>query len=122
MTVPCWWVYLLRCADDTFYVGVARDLAQRLREHNGELRGGARYTRGRRPVTVYAAHACADRRAATQLEWRTKRLPRARKEALPSAEGWLAGDAVRLLAVSNRQGPPVLPCERAAEPPAPDDS
>jgi putative endonuclease len=103
MTVPGWWVYLLHCADDTFYVGVARNLAQRLREHNGELRGGARYTQGRRPVTIYAAHACADRRAATQLEWRTKKLPRMRKAALPLSDGWLEGGAALLLAATDQQ-------------------
>lgn len=117
MTVPGWWVYLLRCADGTFYVGVARNLAQRLREHNGELRGGARYTQGRRPVSLYAAHVCADRRAATQLEWRTKRLSRARKAALPLAEGWLSGGAALLLAVSNQQESPDSPCEMVDQPP-----
>jgi len=107
MTVLGWWVYLLRCADDTFYVGVARNLAQRLRQHNGELRGGARYTQGRRPVTIYAARVCPDRRAATQLEWRTKRLPRARKRALLLAGGWLSGDEALLLAAARQQEPPV---------------
>lgn len=85
-----WWVYLLRCADDTFYVGIARDLRARLREHNGELRGGARYTRGRRPVALHAAYPCADRRTATRLEWRVKRLPRTTKAAILATPGWLA--------------------------------
>ena len=106
MTAPGWWVYLLRCADDTFYVGVARNLAQRLREHNGERRGGARYTQGRRPVSLYAARPCTDRRAATQLEWRTKRLPRAQKMMLPRAEGWLRGDEALLLAGTGQQEAP----------------
>lgn len=108
MTTAGWWVYLLRCADGTFYVGVARHLAVRLREHNGERPGGARYTRGRRPVVLYAAYPCTDRRAATQLEWWTKRLPRARKSLLVTTEGWLAGD-VALLLVSAAQGDRVTP-------------
>lgn len=118
MTGSGWWVYLLRCADDTFYVGVARNLAQRLREHNGELRGGARYTRGRRPVTIYAARTCADRRAATQFEWRTKRLSRARKAALPAADGWLGGDAALLLAARRQQESAAPAPEGAGQPPA----
>ena len=106
MIAPGWWVYVLRCADDTFYVGVARNLAQRLREHNGERRGGARYTQGRRPVSLYAAHACADRRAATRLEWRTKRLPRASKVLLPSVEGWWGGDEALLPSATGQREPP----------------
>ncbi len=124
MTAPDWWVYLLRCADDNFYVGVTRNLAQRLREHNGELRGGARYTQGRRPVTIHAAHPCTDRRAATQLEWRTKRLPRARKMLLPAAAGWLTGDAALLLAATSQQelAAPAPTPERADQPPAASES
>jgi len=117
MTTPDWWVYLLRCADDTYYVGVARNLAQRLREHNGERRGGARYTRGRRPVSLYAAHSCADRRAATQLEWRTKRLPRAQKMTLPRAEGWLGGGEALLLAATVQQESPAPFPEGNDQPP-----
>lgn len=89
-----WWVYLLRCADGTFYVGIARDLRARLREHNGERPGGARYTRGRRPVALHAAHPCADRKEASQLEWRVKRLPRARKAAIRAAPGWVGDEAI----------------------------
>jgi len=87
-----WWVYILRCADDTFYVGLARHLAARLREHNVDDRRGARYTRGRRPVSLYLAHPCADRRTAAQLEWQTKKLPRQRKAALRGAAGWVNGE------------------------------
>ncbi len=122
MTAPGWWVYLLHCADGTFYVGVARNLAQRLREHNGELRRGARYTQGRRPVRVHAALACADRRAATQLEWRTKRLSHARKAALPLTEGWLSGDAALLLAATSQQQPFVPSPEGVDQPPAASES
>ncbi|MEG1610852.1 MAG: GIY-YIG nuclease family protein, partial [Bilophila sp.] len=49
---PCWYVYLLRCADETLYCGVTTDMTRRLAEHNGLQAGGARYTRARRPVRV----------------------------------------------------------------------
>ena len=91
-TTGRWWVYILRCADDTFYVGLARHLAARVRQHNGADRRGARYTRGRRPVSLYLAHPCADRRTAAQLEWQTKQLPRQRKAALAGMAEWLSGD------------------------------
>jgi putative endonuclease len=78
----CWWVYLLRCADDSLYTGVARDPERRLRQHNGELAGGAAYTRGRRPVQLLWSEACADRSAAQRREAAIKRLSRAEKLAL----------------------------------------
>jgi len=74
-----WFVYLLECADGTLYCGVTTDLTRRLAEHNGQAPGGARYTRGRRPVRVAASAPCADRPAACALEARLKRLPRAAK-------------------------------------------
>ncbi len=87
-----WWVYVVRCGDGTFYTGIARDLAERLREHNGDDRRGARYTRGRRPVVLHAACPVADRPVATRLERRVKALPRAAKEGLAAAPGWLTAD------------------------------
>ncbi len=76
-----WTVYLLRCADDSLYCGVTTDLTRRLAEHNGDRPGGARYTRGRRPVRVEAFAQCADRASACALEAQVKRLPRSEKAA-----------------------------------------
>ncbi len=86
-----WSVYVVRCADDTLYCGVTTNLARRLAQHNGLLPGGARYTRGRRPVTL-AAHADRlDKQTAHRLEHHIKTLPRAKKlealKAAPKAEG-----------------------------------
>ncbi len=77
-----WFVYLLRCADGTLYTGVATDTARRLREHNGELAGGARYTRGRRPVELLWRERCLSRAAALRREAALKKLPREEKLAL----------------------------------------
>lgn len=75
-----WSVYLLRCADGTFYCGVARDLARRVTTHQ---RGkGARYTRGRTPVELVWAEGGLDRHTALIREREIKRWPRTRKEAL----------------------------------------
>ena len=76
-----WCVYLLTCADGTLYCGVTSDLERRLAMHNGLLAGGAKYTRGRRPVTLTA---CADgltRGEALRLEARVKKKPRSEKLA-----------------------------------------
>ena len=80
-----WTVYLLRCADGSLYTGVARDLARRLRQHNGELVGGAQYTRGRRPVALLWSESCADRSTAQRREASIKKLSRREKLSLCSA-------------------------------------
>lgn len=74
-----WFVYLLECADGSFYAGVARDLQRRLKQHNGELVGGARYTSGRRPVTLRWSEGCNSRGEAQQREAAIKKLPRSAK-------------------------------------------
>ena len=74
-----WSVYILRCADGTLYTGVARDLEKRLLQHNGELVGGARYTRGRRPVQLVWSVSVEDRSAAQRREAVIKRMGRAEK-------------------------------------------
>ena len=51
-----WFVYLLRCADGSLYCGIARDVDKRLAQH--EAGKGARYTRGRGPLTLLAKRRC----------------------------------------------------------------
>ena len=80
--VGTWFVYLVRCADDTFYTGVTTNLVRRLRQHNGELAGGAGYTRGRRPVTMVWSEACIERSAAQRREYAVRRSPRTVKARL----------------------------------------
>ena len=74
-----WTVYVLECADGTLYTGIARDLSRRLRQHNGELTGGPRYTRGRRPVRLLWSESAADRSLAQAREAAIKNLSRAQK-------------------------------------------
>jgi putative endonuclease len=79
--------YMVRCADGTLYTGVARDLSQRLRQHNGDLAGGAKYTKSRRPVVCVYHHDFESDRAARQYEARVKRMKRGEKMALAGGEG-----------------------------------
>lgn len=77
-------VYILSCADGTFYTGYATDVAKRLREHNGELKGGApaRYTRARRPVALVYTEAFATRSEALKREYAIKQLTKEAKREL----------------------------------------
>ncbi len=47
-----YYVYVLKCADNTFYTGKTNNLPRRLLQHNGELIGGGGYTQKRRPVEL----------------------------------------------------------------------
>jgi putative endonuclease len=73
-------VYIVRCADGTYYTGWATDVARRLADHNAG-RGG-RYTRSRRPVTLIYREEVPDRQAAMRREATIKAYTRKRKERL----------------------------------------
>jgi predicted GIY-YIG superfamily endonuclease len=75
-------VYMVRCADGTLYTGTAVDPKQRELAHN---RGrGARYTSGRRPVSLVYSESFETVGDALRRERAVKRLSRAKKEALLS--------------------------------------
>ena len=81
-----YWVYLLRCGDGSLYAGITTDPARRLRQHKGELSGGARYTASREAVGYAALWRAEDRSAASKLEHALKRMGHAQKEALAAGE------------------------------------
>lgn len=83
-----WYVYVARCRDDTLYCGIARNVASRIAEHDAGT--GARYTRGRGPLTVVLVRRCRDRSGALRLEHAIKQLTRAAKQALLAEPARLA--------------------------------
>lgn len=78
--MPAWYVYLLECRDGSLYTGIATDVQRRFAQHVAGT--GAKYTRGRPPVRVLGALACADRSDASRAEHAIKRLTPADKRAL----------------------------------------
>lgn len=74
-------VYIVRCSDNTYYTGIAADVARRLKEHASSPRG-AKYLKGRGPLQLVFQAAVGDRSVASQLEYRIKKLDRAAKQAL----------------------------------------
>ena len=77
-----WFVYLVRCLDGSFYAGVTTDLKRRVRQHNGEILGGANYTRARRPVALAWYEECENRSVAQQREYSVRRLSKREKQRL----------------------------------------
>ncbi|MCH7883502.1 GIY-YIG nuclease family protein [Patescibacteria group bacterium] len=71
-------VYILKCSDDTLYTGSTIDLTKRLREHN-EQKGGAKYTRARRPVVLVYKEECEILAQARERETEIKQMSRDEK-------------------------------------------
>ncbi|MCA9365991.1 GIY-YIG nuclease family protein [Candidatus Kaiserbacteria bacterium] len=76
-----YYVYILRCADNTLYTGITNDLAARVTAHN-EGKTAAKYTRARRPVVLVYREQAADRSSALRREHSIKALDRQSKELL----------------------------------------
>ena len=75
-----WHVYILRCGDGTLYAGATSDLPKRLDAHRAGT--GAKYTRGRTPLTLVWKRRVRSWSAALKLEARIKRMARTEKQAL----------------------------------------
>ena len=71
-------VYIVHCADNTYYTGITTNLTRRLQEHNGHTLG-ARYTKTRQPVRVVYQEVQPDRSSAQKREAEIKRLSRQEK-------------------------------------------
>lgn len=80
-----YYLYLLRCADDTLYTGITTDLDRRIEEHNNSALG-AKYTRARRPVILVYSKKYRTRSSASRAEYKMKQLTREEKLLLISKQ------------------------------------
>ena len=76
------YVYLVRCADDSLYCGWTTDLERRMEAHNGHVPGGAKYTRGRRPVTLVYFESFHNKQDAQRREYAIKQMTKTKKLGL----------------------------------------
>lgn len=72
-----WLVYILQCGDGTLYTGITDDLPHRLEMHRAGK--GAKYTRGRAPLTLVYREDVPSYSEALKREYRIKQLPRTEK-------------------------------------------
>lgn len=77
-----YYIYILRCTDDSFYTGITTDVQRRFEQHCGQRAGSAKYTRAHPPIRVECVWRAPDRRSASRLEYRIKALTRSQKEQL----------------------------------------
>lgn len=76
-----WYVYFLRCNDNSLYTGITTNIKRRLHQHNN-TKLGAKYTRARRPVKLVYSEAAADKSAASKREYQLRTLTKNQKEKL----------------------------------------
>ena len=75
-----WYVYILRCEDNSLYTGITTDIERRFKEHiSGK---GAKYTKVHKPLKIEAIFLQENRSSATKEELRIKRLTKCKKEIL----------------------------------------
>lgn len=72
-----WVVYILLCSDNTLYTGITNNLSKRLEQHNNG--SGAKYTRGRGPLTLMYLKEMEDKSSALKEEYRIKQLNKPKK-------------------------------------------
>jgi len=78
ITHKMYYLYILKCADETLYTGITVDLERRISEHNTS-KLGARYTSIRRPVELVYSKKFRNRSFASKEENRIKNLSRKEK-------------------------------------------
>ena len=77
-----YYVYILRCADNSLYTGTAKDIKKRLNEHFNQSKKRAKYTKSHTPEKVEAIWKCQNKSEALKLEYRLKELTKSEKESL----------------------------------------
>jgi putative endonuclease len=77
-----WLIYILECEDGSLYCGITNNLEKRLKQHKGEIKGGARYTRSHWPCKLVYKEKSASRSEASQREAIIKKMSKDKKQAL----------------------------------------
>ena len=77
-----WLIYILECGDGSFYCGITNNLEKRLKQHKGEIKGGAKYTRSHWPCKLVYEEKSTSRSEALQREAIIKKMSKNEKQAL----------------------------------------
>ncbi len=74
-----YFTYILKCKDESLYTWITTDLDRRVRQHNWELIGWAKYTLARKPVEIIYFEEFENRSLATKRELEIKKMSREKK-------------------------------------------
>nr|WP_099140606.1 GIY-YIG nuclease family protein [Xenorhabdus kozodoii] len=80
MNVANWYIYLIRTRDGSLYTGITTNISRRLMQHSAGK--GAKYLKGRGPLTLVYQSPVSDRGIALKVEHRVKKLSKQQKERL----------------------------------------
>ena len=81
---PQWYLYIIRCKNESLYTGITIDVDRRFAEHCAQGAKCARYLRGKAPLELEFVMLVGDKRAAYRLEYAVKRLSKLEKERIVS--------------------------------------
>ena len=77
-----WLIYILECKDGSLYCGITNNIEKRLKQHEGEIKGGAKYTRSHWPCKLVYKEKSASRSEALQREVIIKKMSKVKKQTL----------------------------------------
>jgi putative endonuclease len=77
-----WYLYMIRCRDGSLYTGISTSVDRRRAQHKSQQDAGAKYLRGRAPLTLVFQTRLGSRGLALKVESRVKKLSKPRKEKL----------------------------------------
>jgi len=77
-----WFLYLIRCKDNSLYTGITTDVKRRLKEHESNDKKGSKYLRGKSPLKLVLKKKIGNKSLASKVEAKVKKLPKAKKELL----------------------------------------
>ena len=77
-----WYLYLIRCRDNSLYTGISTDVARRFVQHQGKGNAGSKYLKGRGPLSLVFQKHLGTKSLALKVERRVKKMTKERKEKL----------------------------------------
>ena len=80
-----WLIYILECRDGSLYCGITNNIDKRLKQHKGEIKGGAKYTRSHWPCKLVYKEKSTSRSEALQREVIIKKMSKVEKRTLISS-------------------------------------
>ena len=87
LAISDWYLYLIRCRDESLYTGISTDVNRRFHQHQGEGNAGSKYLKGRGPLTLVFQKRLGNKTLALKVEGKVKKLSKGRKENLVEVPG-----------------------------------
>ena len=77
-----YYIYILRCQDNSLYIGITTDIKRRFHEHISKANKGAKNTKAHAVESIEFCMVCQNRSIASKMEYRLKTLSKKQKENL----------------------------------------